>query len=105
MKKPDAIIVGSGAGGGTAARVLTLRGWNVVVFEKGREARRDDFVPFDELHYRDHETMIPKVSDDPMIYAGLDGKQTIRSRRWWEANMVGGWARCRGGGVSRYPPR
>jgi gluconate 2-dehydrogenase alpha chain len=32
----DAIIVGSGPGGSTAADVLTAAGWSVVVFEKGR---------------------------------------------------------------------
>ena len=104
MNKPDVVIVGSGAGGGTAARVLTQRGWNVVVFEKGQKAGTDDFVPFDELHYRDHKTMIPKISDDPMIYAGLDGKQTVRSERWWEANMVGGSTMIWDGNFPRYTP-
>ena len=32
----DAIIVGSGPGGSTAADVLTAAGWSVVIFEKGR---------------------------------------------------------------------
>jgi len=32
----DAIIVGSGPGGATAADVLTAAGWSVVIFEKGR---------------------------------------------------------------------
>ncbi len=32
----DAIIVGSGPGGSTAADILTAAGWSVVVFEKGR---------------------------------------------------------------------
>ncbi|HMD47168.1 MAG TPA: FAD-dependent monooxygenase, partial [Acidimicrobiales bacterium] len=32
----DAIIVGSGPGGSTAADVLTAAGWSVVMFERGR---------------------------------------------------------------------
>ena len=32
----DAIIVGSGPGGSTAADILTAAGWSVVIFEKGR---------------------------------------------------------------------
>ncbi len=32
----DAVIVGSGPGGSTAADVLTRAGWNVVIIEKGR---------------------------------------------------------------------
>jgi gluconate 2-dehydrogenase alpha chain len=32
----DAVIVGSGPGGATAAEVLTAAGWSVVIFEKGR---------------------------------------------------------------------
>src|SRR5437762_9770737 len=85
IERPDAIIVGSGAGGGTAARVLTARGWNVVVLEKGRSATGEDFLPYDELHFSSHKALIPKaqrydpqsgkvVSDDPMIYGGTDGE-------------------------------
>ena len=33
----DAVIVGSGPGGCTAADVLTAAGWSVVIFEKGRD--------------------------------------------------------------------
>jgi choline dehydrogenase-like flavoprotein len=87
---PDVIVVGSGAGGGTSARVLSARGWKVVVLEKGDPVRTQDFSPFDELHYREHKTLIPKITDDPMIYAGVDGKSPRPSERWWEANMVGG---------------
>lgn len=32
----DAVIVGSGPGGSTAADILTAAGWSVVIFEKGR---------------------------------------------------------------------
>jgi len=32
----DAVIIGSGPGGSTAADVLTQAGWNVVIIEKGR---------------------------------------------------------------------
>jgi choline dehydrogenase-like flavoprotein len=32
----DAIIVGSGPGGSTAADVLTAAGWSVVIFERGK---------------------------------------------------------------------
>jgi len=104
IQNPDAIIVGSGAGGGTAARALTQRGWSVVVLEKGKPAGSDDFVPFDELHYRDHKTMIPKITDDPMMYAGLDGKQSLRSERWWEANMIGGSTMIWDANFPRYTP-
>jgi len=90
FSKPDAIIVGSGAGGGTAAHVLTQRGWNVVVLEKGNLWRADDFLPFDELHFREHKALIPKVDTDPMTYAGKNDNETIRSERWWEIEMVGG---------------
>ncbi len=104
IDRPDAIIVGSGAGGGTAAHVLTRRGWNVVVLEKGGEMTSDDFVPFDELHFREHKTLIPKKSDDPMIYAGLDGTRHDRSERWWEVNMVGGSTMVWDANFPRYTP-
>jgi len=90
FERPDAIIVGSGAGGSTAAHLLTQRGWNVVVMEKGKEWRAEDFLPLDELHFREHKTLIPRADTDPMTYAGLSDKETIKSERWWEIEMVGG---------------
>lgn len=88
-KKWDAIVVGSGAGGGTAAHVLTRRGKRVLVLEKGAEKTAEDFLPFDELHFWAHKNLIPHVTNDPMIYVDGKGKRTP-SERWWEANMVGG---------------
>jgi choline dehydrogenase-like flavoprotein len=87
---PDVIIVGSGAGGGTAAWALTQRGFRVLVLEKGEAQTAEDFLPFDELKFHTQKGLIPHVVDDPQIYAGLDGKQRIPVERWWEATMVGG---------------
>jgi len=91
IDKPDVIVVGSGAGGGTAARVLTGRGKSVVVFEKGPQRRADDFLPYDELHYQEHKALRPSVQTDPLIYMDpTKGHRATPSEKWWIGNMVGG---------------
>jgi choline dehydrogenase-like flavoprotein len=91
IDKPDAIIVGAGAGGGTAARVLTQRGWSVVVFEKGPLWTAEDFLPYDELHFHEHKALIPHIDVDPNVYMGGPNFDTpTPSERWWIVNMVGG---------------
>lgn len=41
----DAVIVGSGPGGSTAADILTAAGWSVIIFEKGRNHLLDPDDP------------------------------------------------------------
>ena len=88
-KQVDAIIVGSGAGGGTAAHVLTQKGKSVVVFEKGSQRKAEDFLPYDELRFLEHQSLVPKKHNDPNVYVSGDGKAK-RVDRWWIGNMVGG---------------
>jgi choline dehydrogenase-like flavoprotein len=103
IDRPDAIIVGSGAGGGTAARVLTQRGWTVVVLEKGPPVTAEQFLPFDELHFREHKALIPHSIDDPNIYmSGLKQDQPVRVERWWNVNMVGGSTNVWDANMPRY---
>lgn len=97
----DAIVVGSGAGGGTAARVLTARGMNVAVLEKGDWVAAEDFLPYDELFFHTRKALIPTVDDDPNIHVGPDGNPR-RSERWWIANMVGGSTMIWDANVPRY---
>lgn len=50
----DVVIVGSGAGGGTAAEILTKAGLNVVILEEGPLKTSDSFRKMDEAQaYRD----------------------------------------------------
>jgi choline dehydrogenase-like flavoprotein len=86
----DAIIVGSGAGGGTAAWCLTgYCNLRVLVLEKGPHRKSDDFLPYDELHFLDHNALTPSIKTDPNIYVDPAGK-VKPVQRWWIGNMVGG---------------
>ena len=100
IAKPDAVIVGSGAGGATAARVLTDRGFTVSVFEKGPNPHAEDFLPYDELHFEGHEKMTPPESSDPNIY--MRNGEPVSQRQWWVANMVGGATRIWDANFPRY---
>jgi choline dehydrogenase-like flavoprotein len=88
----DAIIVGAGAGGSTAARVLTQRGKTVLVLEKGGPSNAEDFIPFDELHFLDHKALIPSPLTDQQTYVDLSKPDAapVDQERWWITNMVGG---------------
>ena len=67
MKTFDAIIVGSGAGGGTAAYNLTKRGFNVLVLEKGDWSKAEDFLPYDELRFLEHKTLTPGLGRTALL--------------------------------------
>jgi choline dehydrogenase-like flavoprotein len=87
----DAIIVGSGAGGGTAAWCLAgERAMRVLVLEKGPRRRADDFLPYDELHFLEHKALTPSLKADPNIYVDPGTGKARPVHRWWIGNMVGG---------------
>jgi choline dehydrogenase-like flavoprotein len=88
-KKYDAIIVGSGAGGATAVRVLTQKGFVVAVLEKGNWYKSEDFLPYDEIHFSEHKWLTPDEKKNPMIWVNSKNEEKA-VHQWWLAYMVGG---------------
>ena len=77
----DAVIVGSGPAGATAAEVLTGAGWSVIVLEKGRNHLLDLEPPFGpagaRLERRDqvHPPALPRARIrclEPRVYRNRD---------------------------------
>lgn len=101
MMDYDAIIVGSGAGGGMAAYALTRRGVRVLLLEAGRDydplQETPMFQTFEEAPLRAEGT-----PDKPYGYydATVDGGWEVPGEpytvaegskfRWWRARMLGG---------------
>ena len=73
------------------------------MLEKGKPAG-SGFRAFRRTSLSGPQNDDPEDYDDPMIYAGLDGKQSQRSERWWEANMVGGSTMVWDANFPRYTP-
>lgn len=104
----DAVIVGSGAGGGMAAWVLASKGLQVLMLEAGR-----DYNPYEETPMfsarRDAPLRGTGTPDKPFGYydASVDGGWQVPGEpyasapgsefMWWRSRMLGGrtnhWAR------------
>lgn len=67
----DAVIIGSGPGGATAADVLTAAGWSVIVLEKGRNHLVDLDAPYEPLqHFANDEIALVRrhlLGPDPRL--------------------------------------
>jgi choline dehydrogenase-like flavoprotein len=76
----DAVIVGSGPAGATAAEVLTAAGWSVIVLEKGRNHLLDLEPPFgpagavsnDEIKFSRRHFLGPDPLLEPRVYRNRD---------------------------------
>jgi choline dehydrogenase-like flavoprotein len=77
----DVVVVGSGAGGGVAAGVLTAAGLDVVVLEKGPNAGAADFtqVEGDAFHdlYLDRGTVMTHSGSMPILAGSCVGGGTV----------------------------
>ncbi|MCG8456659.1 MAG: FAD-dependent oxidoreductase, partial [Holophagales bacterium] len=97
----DAVIVGSGAGGGTMAWSLARAGFSVLVLEKGPR--------FERHHYR-HDggltpgAFIPSPEVDPHAVVTRTTRDPVRSHLGWTAVCVGGGTVHMGAYFYRFHP-
>lgn len=102
MKHADAVVIGSGAGGGVVAKELAVAGMKVVLLERGRwispfECAKDDL--------RNQRTSVlgasfgPEDEGNPRVKVNRDGSEEIvyPSRGAYHNNAM-----CVGGGTASY---
>jgi choline dehydrogenase-like flavoprotein len=112
LPRVNAVVVGSGAGGGVVACQLAEAGLSVVLLEKGRwhspsEERKDDLV-----NQRNASLGVaygPDEEKNPRVFVDLEGHERIVRPRQGEyganASCVGGGTFCYGAQAWRYMPQ
>jgi choline dehydrogenase-like flavoprotein len=110
----DAVIVGSGPGGATAADVLTAAGWSVAIIEKGRnhlldpeDLRRPAFdYSNDEIKFLSRHFLGPDPLVEPRTFRAdaADGEHTHVGEFNSVPSTVGGGGTHADGKVPRFMP-
>jgi choline dehydrogenase-like flavoprotein len=85
----DAIVIGSGAGGGPLAATLAEAGMKVLILEKGPHHTRREFV-HDEIGICRRDFFVPALIDDPHALLLPGETKCERSHLGWIAQCVGG---------------
>jgi choline dehydrogenase-like flavoprotein len=108
----DAIIVGSGPGGSTAAEVLTRAGWSVVIMEKGRNhlldpadlSRPAGDYSNDEIKFTTRYFLGPDPLVEPRAFrrSAADGEHTHVGEVIMIPSTVGGGGTHADGKVPRF---
>ena len=85
----DVVVVGSGAGGAPVAYELASAGLRVVVLEKGRRYRDEEF-DHDEVRMCRRSFFTPSVADEPHTLRHGPTATATRSTAGWVSCIVGG---------------
>ncbi|MBU0721636.1 GMC family oxidoreductase [bacterium] len=106
----DVCIIGSGAGGSPIAYELSNAGYRVVVLEKGKYYKEDDFSK-DELAVSRREKFTPLLKDEQHVINDRSGDGKISryvgsEYNWsfWNGSMVGGSSNLMSGYFHRMKP-
>ena len=105
----DAIVVGSGASGGTVAHQLCQAGYKVALLEKGRLINRDEFTK-DELAYCRRDVVTPSLFDEFHTIEELEDGKWVETPTYesgwsfWNGNIVGGSSNLMSGMLHRMHP-
>ncbi len=99
----DALVIGSGAGGGPLAARLAGAGWKVLLLEKGPWRQREDY-PSDEVTALWRDFFVPDLMDDPHILVQAGNPFPQPSFLGWIGNSVGGGTVRMGGFFYRFHP-
>jgi choline dehydrogenase-like flavoprotein len=102
----DAIIIGSGAGGGPLAFRLSAAGMRVVVLEKGKRYARTDYVHDELIDVVRPGMFVPTTTDDPHVLVdhSSDDPSPRLSSIGWIASCIGGGTTHMGGSFYRFHP-
>jgi len=99
----DAVIIGSGAGGGPLALALSRAGLDVLVLEKGPRHRPEEY-PADELANQRHRFFLPYLDGEPHTVVTPKTTRPVRTELGWIATCVGGGTVHMGAFLYRFHP-
>lgn len=109
----DAVVIGSGAGGGVAAQTLAENGWTVLVVERGTLPERSSLLTDHLRTPRAASGLFPRSGPGPgsearQVLFSPDQVRTVRaSQPLWNNNAmtVGGGTRVYGAQAWRFAPQ
>lgn len=106
----DICIIGSGAGGSPIAYELSNAGFNVVVLEKGKDYKEEDFNK-DELAVCRRDMFTPPLKEEQHVINQRNEDGTVTrfvgseySWNFWNGSMVGGSSNLMSGYFHRMKP-
>jgi choline dehydrogenase-like flavoprotein len=85
----DAVVVGTGAGGAPVAYELAKAGLSVVLLDKGKRYRDEDF-DHDEIRMARRHFFTPSTTEEPHTFRTSATAQATRSVAGWISCLVGG---------------